>query len=360
MPSLRRRISFPADVRATMTFKTPTGIEFQIADDWWQFADMDRFSRDGKRCYPTGTRTGIELVQLSDVEPPSRLAGIEAFKKYKMTSLLMALSSPECAIPPIEVTRLPAGQPYRYRVTNGFHRYYLSAAVGFPMVPIRESLPVERSRWSSAELPAIYCADIGSVAAGNFGWCGKRPNEVAIEDNAMGTLVEAVAADLAAERPVALGFECPLFVPLNDQPTQLTMARLGEGNRAWSAGAGCGALATGLVQVAWLLRAVRERLDFPPIATVDWSLFAARGSGLFLWEAFVTSTAKRGQHSSDARAAVEAFQTMLESGDWLSDITCAGECYSLIGAALLRSGWSDDVALTEQPCTVVRAMTPTT
>jgi hypothetical protein len=63
--------------------------------------------------------------------------------------------------------------------------------------------------------------------------------------------------------PVALGFECPLFVPLNLQPEALTTARSGEGSRPWSAGAGCGALATGLVQVAWILRKIRQELQAP-------------------------------------------------------------------------------------------------
>jgi len=341
-----------------MTFTTPSGNKFEIADDWWRFADMEGFSSGGRRCYPVGQQTtGVDLVQLSDVEPPSRNAGIEPFKKYKMTSLLLALSSPECAIPPVDVIRLPAGERYRFKVVNGFHRYYLSAALEFPMLPVREFPSTVPGHWALADPPSIYCADIGSVSSENFGWFGKRAGQVGIEGSSMEDLADSVSADLAKNLPVALGFECPLFVPLYDQPKQLTMARLGEGNRAWSAGAGCGALATGLAQVAWLLREIHGQLDFPPRAILDWSLFAARGSGLLLWEAFVTSTAKRAMHSADARAAVEAFETKLRSGDWRSDITCTTECYSLIGSALLRTGWAVDAELTQQPCTVVKALT---
>jgi hypothetical protein len=97
-----------------------------------QFAAMDSFSPNSMRCYPVGFRTaGVELVPLVEIEPPMRDAGTQPFKKYKMMSLLMALTSPECAIPPIEVVRTPAGGPYRFQVRNGFHRYYLSAAAGF-------------------------------------------------------------------------------------------------------------------------------------------------------------------------------------------------------------------------------------
>jgi len=79
------------------------------------------------------------MVAMSDVEPPRRDPGIEPFKKYKLVPILFAFRSPECALPPICVQSLPTSRSgYRYRVQNGFHRYYASAAVGFPMVPVRE------------------------------------------------------------------------------------------------------------------------------------------------------------------------------------------------------------------------------
>ena len=82
----------------------------------------------------------------------------------------------------------------------------------------------------------IHCADIGSVKTGNFGWARLavgEPNGQCrigrdIEDFAGG-----VAADINARAQVALGFECPLFLPLSEDPTGLTSARPGEGDRAW-------------------------------------------------------------------------------------------------------------------------------
>jgi hypothetical protein len=41
--------------------------------------------------------------------------------------------------------------------------------------------------------------------------------------------VDAIAADLNAGHHVALGFECPLFVPVSEDPNGLTSARPGEG-----------------------------------------------------------------------------------------------------------------------------------
>jgi len=46
-------------------------------------------------------------------------------------------------------------------------------------------------------------------------------------------LADAVTDDLDAGLPVALGFECPLFVPVPDEAELLGSAREGDGNRPW-------------------------------------------------------------------------------------------------------------------------------
>jgi|GEM_PF-2881994 len=94
----------------------------------------------------------------------------------------------------------------------------------------------------------VVCADVGSVAKGNFGWWSNREES----GTRPLTLAHHVATMLNSGFPVALGLECPLFVPLVEDECMLTSARPGERTRAWSAGAGCGALATGIVQTAWL------------------------------------------------------------------------------------------------------------
>lgn len=155
--------------------------------------------------------------------------------------------------------------------------------------------------------PAIYCADIGSVANRRFGWARTEAAGHEIERHRGGTeideLVDAVSADLIAGRTVALGFECPLYLPVPEQALQLGRARAGEGNRSWSAGAGAGALATGAVQVAWTLRELRRRVPRTP-ALLEWRAFVRAGRGLFLWEAFVTDRAKAATHVDDATVAV--------------------------------------------------------
>lgn len=98
--------------------------------------------------------------------------------------------------------------------------------------------------------PVIYSADIGSIAGGNLGWArlGTATGSEYVERSG-GTevvdLVSAVAGELDAERPVALSFECPLFVPVPANPRHLGKYRKGDGDRSWSAGPGPTVLATG-------------------------------------------------------------------------------------------------------------------
>ena len=197
--------------------------------------------------------------------------------------------------------------------------------------------------------PIVICADIGSVKKGNFAWCDDRD----VQGNTPSSLARHVADSLNGGHAVALGFECPLFVPLVEQEDSLTSARPGEGCRAWSAGAGCGALATGLVQVAWVLRQTHAWLQRSVTAHLKWEAFEAVG-GLFLWEAFVSGVRKGDDHVADARLAVKAFDGALPHPQAANAICCTSEVYSLIGAALLRTGWSSDLELLKQPCLVVR------
>jgi hypothetical protein len=100
---------------------------------------MDSFSPSGGGFYPyrQSEITGdIYVVPLSDIEPPMRNSGVPPFKKYKMLPVLFAFLSPECALPPVEVQCLAPSETYRFKVHNGYHRYYASAAVGYTSLRI--------------------------------------------------------------------------------------------------------------------------------------------------------------------------------------------------------------------------------
>jgi len=198
--------------------------------------------------------------------------------------------------------------------------------------------------------PRVVCCDVGSVSRGNFAWCddsgvaGDRPSSVA----------QHVASLLNRGAAVALGFECPLYVPLFADEMSLACARPGEGSRPWSAGAGCGALATGIVQVTWVLGEVRRQLAEPVAAHLMWETFAEAGHGLVLWEAFVSGASKGADHADDARLAALAMLAALPDPQSANAIACTSPVYSLAGAALLRTGWSFDLALLGQPCLTIK------
>ena len=202
--------------------------------------------------------------------------------------------------------------------------------------------------------PIIFAADIGSVARHRFGWFRLPTLLGPVDHGDIGELSACVAADLEQGLQVALGFEAPQFVPVRRDPTRLTSARKGEGSRPWSAGAGCGALATSLPEVVWILERVIEALPSTPSATLSLAEFQSGAAQLLLWEAFVTGAAKANTHAGDAALAAQEF--LRRWPDIRSDIaTEQTPVLSLVGAALLRAGYSEDLALLRQECLVVRA-----
>jgi hypothetical protein len=217
-------------------------------------------------------------------------------------------------------------------------------------------LSVGVQRFSAVDDLAVFCADVGSVKSGNFGWARSEPRGASLVEHEASrpiALARAVAGELHAGRPVALGFECPLFVPVPVVDTALGAARKGEGNRAWSAGAGSGALITGLVQVAWVLAAIREQCPHERLH-LDWPSFSAAARGLLVWEAFVTASAKGQSHIDDATIAVAAFLGAMPDPTAASTIT-AERPLSLAGAAGVWGGWlKGGDALHDQPL-VIRA-----
>jgi hypothetical protein len=76
-----------------------------------------------------------------------------------------------------------------------------------------------------------------------------------------------------------------------------------------------------------------------------------------MWEAFVSAKAKATNltHHGDATIAVERFFAVLPDPTTTDELD-ASSPLSLIGAALVWSGWSDDVELLRRKCLVVKAL----
>jgi hypothetical protein len=203
----------------------------------------------------------------------------------------------------------------------------------------------------------IVTVDVGAVRKKNFAWAAlDLPTRSPFAQGGMdpeGAALSVLDA-FANSVPVALGFEAPMMVPVSPMEAKgwqtLGKARQGEvtngQSRPWSAGAGSGALATGLVQMAWVLE--RVAMASPHVrCTTQPELWLAKVADLPLWEAFVSGSAKpapsgMSQHAADAAAAADTFATRLEESNLLlSDVTCEpSTAFNLAAAAAIYSSMS--------------------
>lgn len=149
---------------------------------------------------------------------------------------------------------------------------------------------------------AIFAADVGSSK--KFGWAC-LPG-----DPAGSSIRELARAMILMGRDgylISLGLECPLSIPCPEIDTDLGKQREGEKGKPWSAGAGANVAMFGMQQLCWLLSRLKEGLDADVGATLDWGEFQTGEYKLFLWEAFITGTAKTDSDIGDARKAVRRF-----------------------------------------------------
>ena len=163
----------------------------------------------------------------------------------------------------------------------------------------------------------VAVIDIGSPQRNNIGWAivGPLARTGADLDTGIEAFVEAVGA-----APLALGFEAPMFVPMRDRPNDLTRARNGERNQAFSANVGATALVTGTVVVPYVLDRLRRAVADAG-ATLNWQEWLrgeAGGPQLLLFEAFVSnrggSRNTKTRHVDDALAAAQALHAKLANG----------------------------------------------
>lgn len=217
----------------------------------------------------------------------------------------------------------------------------------------------------------VVAVDVGSVRK-NFAWAAlDLPARTPVGGGGIhpGGAAMAVLQAVEGGVPVALGFEAPLMVPVSpvggpDDWVTLGQARHGEfvdgHSRPWSAAAGSGALATGLVQLAWVLE--RVAADLPGLrCTTSAERWVAGEADLLVWEAFVSGHGKPApggvsQHAADAAVAADTFAERAADGSLtLSDVTCApATSFNLAAAAVLYSGLAIDPAEIRSPLQVYR------
>ena len=202
----------------------------------------------------------------------------------------------------------------------------------------------------------VCVIDIGKPGK-NLGWALSGPDPVDGTD--LDACIAAVAKALH-DGPVALGFEAPMFTPVRDNAMALTKARSGEAakgiSRPFSASAGATVLVTALVIVPYVLNCLRARVPKAK-ATLDWRTPMAGRADLLLFEAFVTNQKKTAdtRHVEDAHLAITEFQRGMVNAVSFESAVVEASCLNLLGASMLRTGWSSDPAVISTECLVIRA-----
>jgi hypothetical protein len=76
-----------------MQLSMPTGVSFDIADEWWMCADMDKFLISSNRFYPCWPNSEVQtqIVPLPEIEPPTRNHGVPSVQEIQAHSNLIRL-----------------------------------------------------------------------------------------------------------------------------------------------------------------------------------------------------------------------------------------------------------------------------
>ncbi len=200
--------------------------------------------------------------------------------------------------------------------------------------------------------------DIGTPGK-TLGWAISDAAGIAFDGTDVDACITRVAEALQ-QGPGALGFEAPMWIPTRMEPKRLTSARRGEAGpglapRPFSASGGATVLVTGMVVTTYVLRRLRQLL---PNATahLDWRRPLNEVGELLVWEAFVTNQGKvhDERHVEDAKLAIAAFREGMKHPTTFQSSVVETDCLSLVGAALIKAGWTNDFEVLTTPCLVVR------
>jgi hypothetical protein len=194
----------------------------------------------------------------------------------------------------------------------------------------------------------VAVVDIGRLA--NLGWVVEGAS-VKESGTDIDLCIEAFARAMK-KGPLALGFEGPMFVPYGRKRCDLDKCRKGEGDRAFGAAAGACVLAKGLVIVPYILEGLlcRAKAARP---TFNWRSQLLK-ENLLLFEAFITNMGKSVTHEGCARLAINQFLKGWENRASFESAVEERCTMNLLGAMLLRIGWSDDLTMLSEPCLFVR------
>jgi hypothetical protein len=120
-----------------MECRIPNGfVSLEVPNDWWVAAGMDSFVPSSDH-YPATKSPGSDIVGIEEVEPPSRANGELWFRNRESVVEVLARIRAGEKQEPIAVWSREKTGTKKYIVRDGFHRFYLSIAVGYCKVPIK-------------------------------------------------------------------------------------------------------------------------------------------------------------------------------------------------------------------------------
>jgi hypothetical protein len=85
--------------------------------------------------YAYADHPSVFLLDLDDIEPPSRSVGVERYRSKECYEQIKSGMQSGDQFPPIEVIRLTNEK--KFAVYDGFHRFYISKELGFSKIPVR-------------------------------------------------------------------------------------------------------------------------------------------------------------------------------------------------------------------------------
>lgn len=113
---------------------SPQSVDFDIPDEWLEVTGAKLFKPNAPAYeassddeYPT------ETMSFSKLQAPIRHPGVTRFVEERMISLIKCILTGKI-IPPVEVHLKPGESTYR--VKDGYHRFYISAALGYQSLPV--------------------------------------------------------------------------------------------------------------------------------------------------------------------------------------------------------------------------------
>ena len=77
------------------------------------------------------------IVPFNEVVPPLRDGDTIWFRNRETVVQLLSIMRDDVELPPIEVWSKGKKYSGRYVVRDGFHRFYLSVAIGYTEIPVR-------------------------------------------------------------------------------------------------------------------------------------------------------------------------------------------------------------------------------